>query len=601
MLILGTIAAGIYFKHYFVVFVFGVWLVSELAIQRLGFKMAMKIAVAGKRLNRNTSIFAPLESLYKEWSNSSLMLLDEETATLKRDPQLTLLQRKELETFCDLIELKRLTTCNDLKGKKALRQMYCYRNKGAQDFAGESSESAPTITDSLQDMTESAVLVSRLYRKAMEATQSQSRFIRQNAVHLLEAIFNERFDVTRFQTRIDRLSDQMQRDGGLPFLVLNLLKMGDLARVKSLATRLLTSNIEVEEETRSALYWLTEIDWFHRHKTEPIGEYEVMIRYLYHLSFTSPERAAFLEIDSQFFSQFETVNELAKEAFLFKETLVEKFLGLWKEQEGLFDPIFQGLLEILLGKQSKIYDEHGAWERLWSREREGFSKDYLYVIEGNLCYAGGHYEDAKEYYEKALKINPTLRSALLNLVFAFAKLKKTELHALAVSKITEDPALYPSSLYVAGNSYILMELESKAEAYYSELQTVPGWERKTHYYRSTFCFENGLYEKALLHARMSHNENPTDSSVIYHLSLCYNAVGEKERALDTVKHLTDGPQWLDYYRFTLERDSGRPEEASKTLMQLPVEYFEDPDELETALEFARENKDLSLLRRLRNR
>lgn len=598
-LVLGTVGVGLYYRHYFVVFVFGVWLTLEVLIHQFGLKRDFKRHLSKERVFRRTSILAPLESLYREWSLSSLMLLDEETNTLKRDPQLSLVQRKELDQFCDVVELKRLTTCRDLKAKKALRQLFCYQAN--RDAFGDSVDTVLDAKDSLQDMTESAVLVSRLYRKVFEATLSANPILSHNARELLENIFGFKFDVGVYQTRIEALSDHMQRDGGLPFLILNLLRMRQWAKVKDLATRLLTSNIEVEEEVRSALYWLTEIEWFHRTKNEPIKEYDVMIRYLYHLCFTNPERAQFLEIDSQFYSQFETVNELAKEAFLFKETLVDKFLELWKEQEGFFDSIFQELLEVMLGRQSKIYDEHSAWERLWSREKEAFSKEYLYVVEGNLCYAGGHFEDARSYYEKALKMHPSLRAGLLNSVFAYAKLGKTELHSIQIAKIIEEAALFPSSLYVAGNSYLLLEMETKSQEFYQQLETIPGWERKTNYYRSTFCYENGLYEKALLYARMAQEDNPEDSTVLYHLSLCYNSVGEKERALDAVKRVPDGPNWLDYYRFTLERDSGRAEEASKTLMQLPIEYFEDPEELDAALEFARERQDLTLLRRLRNR
>lgn len=597
LLVTGTVGVGLYFKHYFVVFAFSVWLFLEMWIQRAGSKRQIKALWAERKFIRKSSFLSSLASLYTEWSSASLMLLDEELSTLKREAQLTLQERKDLEDFTQIVELKRLLTRTDLKGKKALRQLYCYQKNPLP----VKEELWTTNPISIQDMTESAVLVSHLYRKVMLVTLSRNSWLAGQAKLLLEGVFGLKFDEKVFHDRIEQMSDHMQREGGLPFLILNLLKMQQWEMVKELSIRLLTSNIEVEEEVRSALYWLTEIEWFARTKSEPIQQHDQMIRYLYHLCFTNPERAAFLEIDSQFFSQFETVNELAKEAFLFKETLADKFLELWKEQEGLFDPIFQNLLEILLGKQSKIYEDHRAWERLWAREKEQFSRDYLYVVEGNLCYATGHHADAKEYYERALELNPGLRSALLNSVFALAKLGQAELHTFRVQKIIESDTLYPSSLYVAGNSYLLLGAENEAEKFYNELKTVSGWEKKTHYYQSTFCFENGLFEKALLYARMAHAENPGDSAILYHLSLCYNAVGEKERALEAVKNVPEAPHWLDYYRFTLERDSGKHQEASKTLMDLPVEYFEDPEELESALEFARENQDLTLLRKFRNR
>ncbi|MBI4406040.1 MAG: hypothetical protein HY537_17915, partial [Deltaproteobacteria bacterium] len=82
------------------------------------------------------------------------------------------------------------------------------------------------------------------------------------------------------------------------------------------------------------------------------------------------------------------------------------------------------------------------------------------------------------------------------------------------------------------------------------------------------------------------------------LSLCYNAVGEKDRALDMVKTMPEGPQWLNYYRFTLERDVGQLSQASETLLKIPTDYFQDPEELEAAVDFAKNRQDLVLLRHL---
>jgi tetratricopeptide (TPR) repeat protein len=393
----------------------------------------------------------------------------------------------------------------------------------------------------------------------------------------------------------------MQRDSGLPFLVFNLARKGNLAWARTWAQLILTKDVEVDEEIRSVLYWIIELHWFTHEKQAPIADHEESIRYLYHLCFTQPERAGFLEIDSQFFSQFETVNELAREGFLFKETLLEKVMWLWREHEGYFDDIFRGALEAMTEQKSKIYDSRESWERFWKRESENFCRDYLYVVEGNLCYARGHFDDACLYYEKALELNPKLRSALLNVVFCYARLGKEGMHEMTVERIVADDSLLPSALFVAGNSYLLLGNSARAEAYYDELKTFDGWARKTEYYKSTFCYENGLYEKALEYARRAHEQSPTDTSIRYHLSLCYNAVGEKDRALDMVRKVDGAPQWLSYYRFTLERDSGRHHDASETLMSIPSDYFEDPEEFEAALEFARTRKDLVLLRHLRNR
>ena len=79
----------------------------------------------------------------------------------------------------------------------------------------------------------------------------------------------------------------------------------------------------------------------------------------------------------------------------------------------------------------------------------------------------------------------------------------------------EDRSLWPAALYVIGNSYLLLGDNARAGAYYDELKKQEGWATKTEYYKSTFCFENGLYEKALEFAREAFEQNPwTPRSII---------------------------------------------------------------------------------------
>ena len=153
-----------------------------------------------------------------------------------------------------------------------------------------------------------------------------------------------------------------------------------------------------------------------------------------------------------------------------------------------------------------------------------------------------------------------------------------------------------------GNSFLLLDRDEEAQKFYDELRAFEGWGKKVDYYQATFCFENGLFEKALRFAKKAHEIIPQDMSVSFHLSQCLNAVGEKNAALEILKKIGHaGPQWLRYYQFTLERDAGRLGDAYQTLLQIPTEYFDDPDELEAALDFAKHSSDLNLLRRLKAR
>jgi hypothetical protein len=59
--------------------------------------------------------------------------------------------------------------------------------------------------------------------------------------------------------------------------------------------------------------------------------------------------------------------------------------------------------------------------------------------------------------------------------------------------------------------------------------------------------------------------------------------------------------WFWIIVLALERDAGRLGDAYQTLLQIPAEYFDDPEELEAALDFAKCSSDLNLLRRLKSR
>lgn len=586
----GTIGAGIYFKHYFVVFVFVVWLFIEFVANRL----------RGSIYASSTKIRSELTQLlswYDSSDQSAFRLLDEKLKLLKLDPTYSKYEQRWNERLRALSELKALL--NGISGRK-IKEAFIFRIDTPLTSSNKLSHQ-PTLE--IQDITEAAMVVSDLYWKLYETACSNLKGLNSRAQMLYEALFQETFDDESSRKTIEQLTDAMQRDGGITFLILNYFRQGDTENGQKLARALLHEfePIEIDDDTRSALYWMSEISWFTRENKTLLTDYESSVRYLYHLCFTNPSRGGFLEIDSQFFSQFEMINEIAREGFLFKETLIEKILMLWRDQYHFFDPVFKNVLETLCQTKNKIFDCYETWFRFWNREKESFSRDYLYIVEGNLCFATAEYEEALHYYSKALIESPKLRPALFNSLFCYAKLKRKSEHEDLIQRILRDKSLLPSALYAIGDSYLLIGDEEASLPYYSELRKFDGWDKKVEFYKSTFCFEHGLYEKALEYAEKAKTENPSDKAVHYHLSLCYNIMGKKDRALDMVKEVGEAPQWLDFYRFTLERDIGDLQKASETLLRIPTEYFDDPEEFKAAVDFAKSREDLVLLRHLRKK
>lgn len=593
-LILGTMGAGLYFRHYYVVSMFGVWLAVEWGLWRFSHLWRKPAeSTATEALPRLSQLLA----LYGKSDAGSESLLFEKMNEARFQGALTDYERRWLDRLRDLSELRALAFGQPGHGKRALRQAFL---PGGLSVSAEALPDDALANLNEQDITESAGVVSELFWKLYHTSLGEFP----DLSLLAQKLFKDLFGVppSAGRDKLERVTDLMQRDYGVPYLMLNLIQGRRASCARRVAQALLTEEVQMDEEIRSALYWMSEVLWFTKDRDEPITDFETTIRYLYHLCFTNPDLAGFLEIDSQFYSEFETVNELAKEGILFKEGLVDKVLGLWGEYPKQFDGVFRNVLEVLSGQRSKIYDNRDAWGKYWERERENSSKDLLAIVEGNLCFASGHYDDALSFYETALEISPHSRAARFNALFCFARRKDEAGFDRHLESILQDPKLLPSALYVIGDAYLMMGRRELSDQYYDELRQWEGWRLRADHYRSTFCFEHRLLEDALAAARLASEVNPEDSSIAYHLSRCYSALGEKEAAL---KVLTAAPvpevDWMAYYKFTLERDAGRTEEASRTLLGLSREYFEDPDELEAAVEFARTNQDMRLLRHLKAR
>lgn len=597
LLVLVTLSAGIYFHHYFVLGLFSAWIAAELILWRFYARWKGIAEITSSRFHSLSSLLW----LYGKIDTVNEHIVNQKILELNLIGTLTEPEKKWLERLRDLVVLKNLAFGPASSGKKGLRQAFILNDPSSKNNESKNKYLRIDTSVSFQDITESANYVADLYWKLYDTASGGYPELTIRAKELYSQIFGGTFQVEKAHSVISKVTDAMQRDQGIPFLLLSLVNNRDHKAAREINQRILTEGIELDLEGASPIYWLCEITWFVEEGPQLISDFESTIRYLYHLCFVNPGRAGFLEIDSQFFSQFEVVSELSQEALLFREVLIEKIFDLWRTQEGPFDSVFRHVLEVMTNRASKIYDNRESWEIFWNREKSVFDRDYLYVVEGNLSYAKGRYDDAKICYEKALKINPNLRSALLNLVFCYARLRLNDKHQELAQKITSDRSLQPAALFVAGNSYLLVGNEEEAERYYSMLTEIEGWDIKIDYYKSTFCYENGLFALALRFAKKAHHLNPNDASTSYNLSLCYNAVGEKERALDLLQVMPESPEWLNYYRFTLERDSGRLHEASNTLLNIPQDYFEDPEELEAALDFARHRQDLVLLRHLRRK
>ncbi len=554
--------------------------------------------VPGGRLAK----LAALIALFSRSDEASETLLAEKFSQLQFQGDLTEYELKALDRLRDIMALRSLNFAAPGKGKTRLRQGFVVRAQ-TNVFSGEAETNLEYAFNS-QDITESATVVAKLYWKLFDTCTGTLPELQPLARQLYFLLFGVPFEPESGRARILRLTDALQRDSGVPFLILNLLRQGALHEARLVGRLLLADGLELEDPDRaSALYWLTEIAWFQNAWGSERLTHEATLRFLYHLCFTSPDRAGFLEIDSPFFSEFETVSELAHEALTYRETLVESLLALWEVYDGEFDPIFQKSFETLVGRASKIYDHRASWEKLWRRSQESFSRDYLFVVEGNQCYLAGMYADAAECFETALEITPGLRAALSNLAIVYAKLGRvSELRQIA-EQIQNDRRFGNTGLLQLGDAYLLAGLQDEAEVFFEDLRHSAGSDSSIDYAVSTFCALHGLSDLAVEYAQRAFELAPEDAAVAYHLSLCLEAAGQKEKALLILKQVkveSEGDS-LHYYRFTLERDLGNDAEAAATLIQVSRDFLESEGQWEEALRFAKMRQDIGLLRHLKQK
>jgi tetratricopeptide (TPR) repeat protein len=577
--------------------VLGAWALGEWLIPRW---------LRRRRFHGGPTVAIPeMLLLFRRSDPQAEVALAEKINRLALHPTAPERDRQSLERLQALVRLRALAF-GAPEQVHALRSAFVFvRDAEADSEVPRSPLCGPDLSNlAVGDVESAGIVVSDLYWKLLDACEGKFPELTRYARRLFQDLFGIEFEADRAKRIVSALSDAMLFERGVAFAVLNLHTRGRKAWARALAQAAVVGDFPIDEDVRSTLYWLCELDWFQRH-VHRIDDFDGTMRHLVHLCFTQPDRTGFLEIDSRFFSQFDTVNEVAREAFHFKESLVENALGLWGGFEGLFDGLFASTLEALTRRRGKLSGERDGWVAYWTRSKDTFEQEYQFVVEGNLSYAAGHWAQAKKLYERALALNPALRAARMNLVFCEARLGDRRKHRAAVEALVATDAFLPTALYVAGDSYLLLGDEAEAERYYAELSAYEGWERKADYYKSTFCSEHGLPKLALKYAERAFLANPHDPATAFQLSLCHGALGDAKKALELLR---DGPlagsasaeQWLHFYRFTLERDAGLTEAALQTLRQIPPGYFDDPAELEAALEFARARGDLALLRHLRD-
>ncbi len=579
----------------------GVWSGQYLAVALVLIWFMVESRLQVTSVDSQLGGFATWLTLYGKTDALSVRMLDSHIRDLRLCPGTPKEQIGRLEQLRVLSELRSHLFGKDrgerLIGLKAAF-IYCRTQKWLGEVTLESLGAS--------DIVDAATHTAQLYWKLYDAASTDSS-LKTHARQLYQEIFEIPFETMSARHAIEHLTDRMQHMGGVPYVVLNLLALGRKSSASSLMRGLVTSEAQTDDPTQSTLYWMAEVMAFD--KTISL-DFEGGIRNLYQLCLVAPEKAEMLEVDSLYFSQLLDLNEMAREGFLFKESFVDSVMELWAEfhcegvnpVEGVkhFDDVFSKTLANVLGVSNKIYDNQSAWSRYWQSHRDRFCREYLWVVEGNLSYGARDFKVALECYDEALKLDSGLVVASLNRVLTLAQLKRKDEHELAVREIVDSASFQdPRGLYFCADSYLLLGMRSAADELFDRLRKLPGWEKKVDYYASEFCLDNELIEPAVSFAEAALYCDPESSLARFHLSKVYRASGDEVRALKVLGGIETPPHWMNFYRFTLERDAGLHQAASDTLKTLPRDYFQEQSDLDAAMEFARSHQDMALLRQLK--
>lgn len=426
-------------------------------------------------------------------------------------------------------------------------------------------------------------------------SQEKHPFLKE-AERFHKIIFKSSFDKLTLKNQFTELTDRILHEEGFPYFVLASLTQMPLAWVHGYLNDLLPQKSLTLTESEKSLYWFSEILLFiQKHKESPLNERE-LLKNIYPVIFLTPERGGLLEIDGPFYQEFEMIQEMVKEGLLYREELIDSLFELWSRFENWFDQPFLTLFEEFFPLQNKVYQHLETLSKVWDRERESFSKDYLWVIEANLSYWHGDYASAQFFLEKALNQSPQLLVARINLLFVLARLKNSVALEKEVQWLKKVFSTIPPQVLfsIAGSFLILKDFKSanqnleilrKEEIKNLDLQV------------SIFCLDQGFADLALEFAKQASLVSQ-ESSVAYQLSRCYEKLGEKETALSTLSSISQMQDSMLFYRFTLQRDLGLYSEAEEGLKNLSRNQLEER-ELEEVIRFSKERNNLSLLRQFK--
>ena len=165
---------------------------------------------------------------------------------------------------------------------------------------------------------------------------------------------------------------------------------------------------------------------------------------------------------------------------------------------------------------------------------EKVSQADYYLTEGNKYFFGGDYNQAIEYYQKVLQLNPNLAEAYYNLGLAYGSLGQYQKAIEYFQKsIQLDPNL-AEAYYFLGNAYVrLGQYQQAIEYYQKSLQLNPN--DASAYNNLGLAYRKiGQYQKAIEYCQKALQLDPNFAKAYYNLGVAYLNLGQYQKAKENL-------------------------------------------------------------------
>jgi len=160
---------------------------------------------------------------------------------------------------------------------------------------------------------------------------------------------------------------------------------------------------------------------------------------------------------------------------------------------------------------------------------------YDYYLKGRRADEKLYYDEARQYYEKAVELDPEFASAYLGLAFANWSLGNTKARKDAIDKamLLAEKASKKERLYIEAFNYLIIDINpEKGKQYLQQLIKEFPQEKRVHVWQGAYYDSYGLYDQALEEYNKALDLDPNYPDALNLIAYTYMRMENFEKALE---------------------------------------------------------------------